>query len=193
VSVLGATLLFACNGILGLDQFDAVECNGGVCDAGTDSGVDAGVDATIPIGTAPVSWAAWRMPNYAEPGDAGPHENLAQLQPQGADIVDKVTKLAWQSNSTGGSSFAQAKVLCSNGYRLPSRIELATLLDLSRSPTINAAFAATDSASYWTSSEVRPYTAGAQKRWVVDFSSGAIATLDENAGSASVRCVRAAQ
>jgi len=186
-------MLLACNGILGLDEFVATQCTGNRCDGGADASngdanavSDAALDA---LGTAPVSWARWKMPN--SPGDAAA-ENIASYKVASGDVLDKVSTLVWQQTPTtrGGMSFADAKTACPAGYRLPSRIELVTLLDLTQSPTIDkATFPATDASPFWTSSEVRPYGVPSRKRWVVDFSSGRVAQAEET-GSASVRCIK---
>ncbi len=202
-------LVFACNGIVGISDYTRGECSGGgICgDGGLPDTVvgDGSSDAPQPkvdaSGTQPVSWAQWPMPNY----DAGtPTDNA----PMGYDAVanglqDKITKLVWRHPMPAGSdraSYAKARDLCSGEWRLPSRIELVTLLDLGQ-PTgakIDPAFKA-DSATvqgvYWTFSEVRSafgeYGAdGVRDHWVVDFGGGGLDKRDENGEEAAVRCVK---
>ena len=73
--------IVACNGLLGIDEYEKVACTGGFCDGGVDAPRDATNDAdrTAPPvdaqGTQPVAWAKFRMPNYLE--DGGPDANLA--------------------------------------------------------------------------------------------------------------------
>lgn len=213
--LFGASLLagavLACNGILGLSDFDAVECTGGVCDGGAgfdggDAGGDAGeggalVDAN---GTAPVSWAHFKMPNY--PQADGPDANIQTYAATTGGFVDSVSGLAWREpipqGELGVHTYEEAKAICAAAssaaltWRLPSRIELVTLLDLTQSPAIDKkTFSTTEASAYWTSSEVRPFGDGGRLRWTVNFSNGfnspaGLGQLDES-GKAGVRCIRA--
>jgi hypothetical protein len=100
---------------------------------------------------------------------------------------------------TGTKSFADALSTCAAlpappgaTWRLPSRIELVTLLDLtpSKSRKIDtAAFPSTEGSPYWTSSEVRPDVDGKRAYWTVDFKNGGLAQEDSVDGRAAVRCI----
>ena len=203
---IGSTLLLvACEQILGLDQFQ--KC--GTCDAGADAPDDAG-DASndaiqLPDGvTEASSWANWIMENTAtEVFEGGaPINTLRNLQPTMLDsgvsvIFDPFTKLAWDlSIGAQTSEFAQAFAYCQGrGERLPTRIELATLLDSTRgaklphfAPELDPAL--TDAGSpgrLWTSSYARPVTSPIGF-WYGDVGSGDMKTLGTT--SAGVLCVR---
>ena len=94
-------------------------------------------------------------------------------------------------------TYEDALKLCAAPWRLPSRIELVTLLDHSRTGAkINAAFAGALQAPHWTSSEVRirldnnvPALVDPPQFWVVDFDKGGLDKRDP-ASTAAVRCVK---
>ncbi|MBX3223911.1 MAG: DUF1566 domain-containing protein [Labilithrix sp.] len=208
-ALAGASLLplaVACNGIIGLSDYTRAECSGGeVCDdaGGVDTGPgDAPFDTDRPdakpdaAGTLPVSWAAWPMPNY----DAGG----ALDNPMGYDVItnqgfqDRVTKLVWRHPMPEGAEslpYESALKVCESPWRLPSRIELVTLLDLSASGAkANAVFKtppgqAIQQGVHWTFSEVRPFDVEKREHWVVDFDRGGLAKRAESQ-RAAVRCVR---
>jgi hypothetical protein len=196
--------VIACNDLIGLSDYKRVECTGLVCDGGGLFDADAGDGGTDPgtidaSGTQPVRWAAWPMPNYVVP-DVGPDatDNPLSYSDAGSGVVDNVTRLVWANPMPPGASnlsFADARALCEklpNGpWRLPSRIELVTLLDLSK-PTgakIHDVFAGTPSSVHWTSSEVRPFEP-ARQYWVVDFREGGLEKRAAEVDTAAVRCVK---
>ncbi len=108
----------ACNGIIGLNDFEYGECAGAVCgDAGfdrLDAGPDVSFDARIDTGketgpgAGPVSWAQWPMPNYPDSGVGVPPSYTPIGSGPGATVTDNVTKLVWQA-STLGSDYAYAE------------------------------------------------------------------------------------
>lgn len=113
-------------------------------------------------------------------------------------VVDKVTQLAWQKvASTNTVSFAQAEAYCSQltlagrtDWRVPSRLELVSIIDFaqSRSGNIdNGAFPA-DLAVFWacTAGPASPLVA-----WTVDFGQAIVITQDKLTQS-RVRCVAGA-
>lgn len=196
----------ACNGIIGLSDYKRVECNGGeVCDGGggPDVLVDGSPDGDRPdvvgvdaSGTSPVSWAHFKMPNYLQVG--GPTENIQSYSPTDGGFLDNVSKLVWQEPivDKGEKTWDEAQKICAGitqggKWRLPSRIELVTLLDLTKSPTIDtASFLSTEGTAYWTTSEVRPIVKGAViKHWTVEFGTGGLGMKDENL-KAAVRCIK---
>lgn len=202
-----ASLVLACNGLLGLSDYTRGDCSGGACeDAGDFDVVDAPdseppsptVDAS---GTKAVRWAQFVMPNYAQ--DGGPDVNVPTYDPAiGGGLVDSVSKLVWlepmPDSASGPRSWAEAQQLCAGlsrgdvAWRLPSRIELVTLLDLdpSKGKKIDAVFRTAQGIQYWTASEVRPDVGGVRKHWTVDFSSGGLGQQDVATGQAGVRCIR---
>ncbi len=112
------------------------------------------------------------MPNPAEITDAG-LPNLARYDTASIPgvVVDKVTNLWWQQPidtknsqnadcSPPGCALAQALDYCahltlggSSDWRLPTRIELVSLLDVTQTAvTINPAFTDAPGDYFWTSS-----------------------------------------
>lgn len=179
---LGLSLV-ACNALLGLSDFEKIECANFQCpdDAGDAGPIlkeagpdveDAG-DAGPPTpGAPPAVWASWPMPSW----DAGPTPTPVYKTTASPDeILEDRTGLVWSKAGFSVSDYEGAKAKCAalpNGpWRLPKRIELVTLLDPTRGgPTgvmISPLFEAKQ-AQYWTSSEVRPVTTP-KAYWVVDF------------------------
>jgi hypothetical protein len=193
LAVLG---LFACSNIIGLDDYEKVVCTGLVCDGGTDARRDVQTEdapSTLDAsGTSPVQWPRFKIPNY--PQDGGPTENRASYSGDAGSIQDNVSKLVWREPvETGLYTFEEARAKCASitaggRWRLPSRIELVTLLDLRRTPAIDPMFASTESIPYWTSSEVRPYTE--RRRWIVSFTSVAGPDTRNENEKAGVRCIK---
>lgn len=202
-------LLAACNAILGISDYEKTECpGGGVChdDGGidgavSDGGADAKLDAPVLVdarGVDPVSWAQWKMPNY--PADGGTTANLQDLKDNGGEVQDKITGLVWRKvpeGERGLVSWSQAKSTCSGGYRLPTRIELITILNLdmlgsARTVRADAMFGLQPE-KYWTTSLERTNAGQVTARhWVVDFDvSGAPVDRIDETDSAAVICVKA--
>ena len=109
-----------------------------------------------------------------------------QLLASGSEVKDLQTGLVWQRCSVGqqwtgqtcageASTFnfdqAQVKALSSNGWRVPSKDELASLVDeAAGKPAIHAhAFPATPARFFWTST---PRAGNAGGVWSVDFGDG---------------------
>jgi hypothetical protein len=199
-------LALACNQLIGLSDYGRVECNGGgVCtEAGaSETGPDAPKDAP-PVqlvdasGTKPVQWPQFRMPNY--PQDGGPDVNIPTYAPAAdGGLLDSVSKLVWREpipqNEKGAKSYEDAQTVCAaapGGWRLPSRIELVTLLnlDVAKTTKIDDTFASTEPAPYWTTSQVRPDVGGARKHWTVDFANGGLSQTLIVGQTANVRCIK---
>lgn len=202
-----ASGVLACNGILGLGDYSRAECSGGeLCDdaGGTDRPVDAGSDVVdgsrdAGRGSAPVSWARWRMPNY---GDGGP--NPMTLFVEGDTVKDDVTKLVWRRKPEADGAprlLDDAIAACRNApagpWRLPKRIELVSLLHYGNPTDVafvdQTAFPDVPAVRFWTSSEVRPFDGGAdQAYWVVNFDTGRVETRSGGrTGEAAALCVKA--
>ena len=189
----------ACTGILGLSDYEKVECTPGQC---VDGG---GIDGSLPVrdaeagvldasGTGPVQWPQFRMPNY--PQDGGPDANIVTYTSDNDTVRDNVSKLVWRKVASPSElTFAEAGPFCQSlpgfdRWRLPSRIELVTLLDFSANLAISAVFPSTAPNPHWTQSEVRPY---AGSRWTVTFGSGAGPKPALETTRARVRCVKDVQ
>jgi hypothetical protein len=111
-------------------------------------------------------------------------------------VTDNVTGLMWQRVVPPASyNWADAKNYCGSlnlggltGWRLPMRIELLSIVDVTVfSPTINGtAFPDTPTVTFWSASPVAYATNHA---WNVSFASGY--TRDNPVSSSNrVRCVR---
>ena len=145
---------------------------------------------------APEAWAIWPMPNAPLPGL--PNHQKYDTATVGV-VVDQVTGLMWQRDVANTfMPFDDAQRECSRlkvagheDWRLPSRIELVSLLDMSRTqPSINlGAFPGAPSEWFWTSSVAEGQPSAA---WYVYFYAGYPKT-DEKGNRFSVRCVRDAE
>lgn len=206
---LAVASLLACNAIIGLSDFEKVECTNLRCpdDAGgldvfvppSDAGPDAD-DGGTTVGTEPVVWARWKMPSW----DAGPDPTPKYTLTDGtASVYEDLTGLTWYRAELGSFSYDEAKAKCAGlpggTWRLPKRIELVSLLDFGRGagqPVISALFPDAKQALYWTSSEAKPIVTGAPKYWVVDFSAAGnggplVKRFDATTSTvAYVRCVK---
>lgn len=153
-----------------------------------------GIEDPIPFPPDEVrSWATWPMPNPP----SGSLPNAAKYTVfEGDDVVeDDITGLTWQRTVDAGTfTWEEAKAYCKDleqgrfeDWRLPSRIELVSLLDFTKSaPAIDTdVFLGTPSADFWTSS---PRHGDPSAAWAVDFATGE--TDDEDTQfSSHVRCV----
>lgn len=140
----------ACRAVLGLDDLPPLPANpddgdAGARDADTE---DASTDGEAPIDPA---WANWPMPLDVQPTN---YEVSAGIN------HDKITQLDWQRSAVSPRSWKEAKDACENlslggraGFRLPTRIELLSIVDFSLPETGNPFppyFADPDWNCYWT-------------------------------------------
>jgi hypothetical protein len=143
-------------------------------------------------------WANWPMPNPMNTGL--PHPQVYDTTTPGI-VKDTVTGLQWQATIDGVTrSWNDAVAHCASlpdsggGWRLPSRIELFSLLDYTVAPAINTtsfgAFPTTDSGSlvFWSAS----LKAGDNSQaWALDFGSSVDLVFPKSIAVAYlVRCVR---
>ena len=138
-------------------------------------------------------WAHWPMPNAHVAGLPNPHDY--DMSTAGV-VVDRITGLMWQRQlSNTFLSWRKAQQQCASlslaghhDWRLPSRIELVTLLDSARTqPSIDTdAFPGTPNDWFWTSS---PAADDPNAAWYVYFYFGYPKT-DDVGNTFSVRCVR---
>lgn len=140
-----------------------------------------------------------RWPQYALPGTAG-HPRVYQVQgPADSEtVVDCITGLEWQrtvdaASYTQPDAVAYCGGLALGGYtdwRLPSRIELMTLVDYSIAepgPMIDAAaFPSTPSAAFWTSSAFAGFP---PNPWFILFDTGE-SLYNDITPAIRARCVR---
>jgi hypothetical protein len=141
----------------------------------------------------PARWATWPMPNFAASGLPNPASYDVSVA---GTVLDRITGLMWQRRvGNDKSTFDQAVAKCNDltlaGYhdwRLPSRIELVSILDTSRTePSIDLSyFPNTASDWFWSSS---PAVDEPSAAWYVYFYFGYPKT-DDRRSRFSVRCVR---
>jgi hypothetical protein len=143
------------------------------------------------------AWAMWRMPN---PATTDLPNRASYTNLNDGTVRDEVTCLVWQREVSDGTySWEEATDYCTGlplaggGWRVPSRIELVSLVDFTKAapgPTIDeVAFPATPPAEFWSSSLVAESIAGTSFAWYVYFSSGCTAEYELFIKS-HVRCVR---
>jgi hypothetical protein len=139
--------------------------------------------------------ANWPMPNPVSTSLPNPmHYTVCG---DGA-VRDDVTGLVWEQGSTDLGDFVSATNHCQvlsiagGGWRLPTAIELASLLDFTNVPAIDTqAFPETPSESFWTSTI---FDKGEQIPGIysVSFSDSTISTSRPVLSIACARCVRSA-
>jgi Protein of unknown function (DUF1566) len=202
---IGVCATFACNLLVGLDKFDKVDCGVGQCevDAADASVVDVIVDAPIQdvnlgdVLSKPAKWAHWVMPNPVYDAGVSANLNFAQYDAGTTKLIyESHTNLTWDMGGFGPASSEQAaenycagRTIGNVTWRVPTRIELVTLLDFTRtaSPFVDPIFT-TVSGAVWSSSPSRT-TAGAF--WTVSFLKGT--TMVAEADGANVLCVTGGQ
>lgn len=101
-------------------------------------------------------------------------------------VIDHVTGLRWQRDHSAAVTFASAAAQCPTGYRLPSRLELASLHDYGRHPPVvpQETFTVDWFGPFWTD------TAGTapDRQWVAEVVLGMV-YLAPRTSTAAVRCV----
>ena len=163
-------------------------------DGGTASADAAPTDgAACVVRPPPSRYATWPMPDStsADPARAPSYD----LTTAGV-VVDRVTGLAWQrAVDAGPYTWQQAAAACAclalggrRDWRLPTRIELVSLVDVARStPAIDgAAFPDTPPEWFWTSSPAADQPGAA---WYVAFFDGDAHEMDVETPYRA-RCVR---
>jgi len=185
------------------DAFDATEA-GPPLDA-SDGGDADGPQVSPP--TASQLWVHWPMPNpdaAIAPGwDAAlPNPMAYDVTADAGYVHDAVTHLTWEPGiGASASSYLAADQYCRNlklpaatPWRVPTRIELVSLIDFTRTPTFDVdvfgispeAGPGAGSGAYWTSSLYEPDADALMgQHWAVSFADGLVSTEQ----AAWVRCV----
>ncbi|MFC4066964.1 Lcl domain-containing protein [Actinoplanes subglobosus] len=134
-------------------------------------------------------WASWPMPSVK----TASYRKLAN-----GTVRDQVTCLEWQGTPAPGVyTFAEAKAYCAKlgggGWHLPTRVELMSIVDVSRSgPAIDTkAFPGTPARFFWTST---PWavTKTPLRAWIINFYEGLASNGAFQTGEFNARCVRSA-
>lgn len=106
-------------------------------------------------------------------------------------VIDEGTRLAWQRESASSRPWADARAYCDalvsgerDDWRLPSRVELASILDASRTPSFDGSVF-TGAADYvWTASRLSDVAA-----YAIYFGQGETVSAGIEVGGGHVRCV----
>jgi hypothetical protein len=180
--------LAACNTLLGLDGYREGS-NVVIMDAGTDGAFVDGGDAEVlkpPPGTVPESWAKWRIPHSSDASTSrfvGRYEKrdgsvLVQVSPDAEK--DSKEPLVFAATHGTAVTFEEANAYCKTlgaGFRVPTRIELITLLDYDKFGTggklFPPGFTNPGDGSYWTASFVQP-TVRSIEYWFVNAGTGIV-------------------
>jgi hypothetical protein len=184
---------------------DAADGDGGkVTIDAADGNVDA--DACRPSGPLCPHWPDWPMPNSDQQTSL---PNLESYDTSAEDVVtDLITGLTWQKTAPYDLyNWQEAQAYCASlgdGWRLPSRIELVSLVntDVFRMYGVNPdAFPATSGwnanttnmvPTFWTCSELSQSAEVFQNSsavWTLQFGAG-VASVSATSEKFQVRCVR---
>jgi hypothetical protein len=150
-----------------------------------------------PAACADPTWAEWPMPNGPVDVSAGAPNIESYTDNGDGTVTDNVTGLVWQKAVPAGTyTWAQAKAYCPTltlaghgDWRLPSRIELTSIVDLGATggPYINSVyFPSTPSNGFWSSS---PAVGSLSSAWLAYFFDGATGPGDVSTPY-NMRCVR---
>jgi hypothetical protein len=151
----------------------------------------------IPGVTQDLSWAQWPIPNPRSIGSPSPQSYHLESN----DLVtDQVTQLQWQGSIDSrmfaldeAVKYCQSVTIPGGAFRLPTRIELLTLVDYTvPTPSIDSeAFPETPATYFWSGSTF----AGDDKSvWIVNFGPGlGYVSASEPTSHYRVRCVRQIQ
>jgi hypothetical protein len=125
--------------------------------------------------------------------------NPARYTTTSTTVTEDVTCLEWQRTAASGTyTWQEAKDYCAaldldgGGWHLPSRIELTSITDFTRSgPAIDQnAFPGAPSAFFWTSTPWAVTTAAIPRAWIINFSEGLASNGAYQSKSYRARCVR---
>jgi hypothetical protein len=146
-------------------------------------------------------YARWPMPN---PASAGLPNPASYTDNGDGTVTDNVTKLVWQKAVTSSQAYSWCNAinycatltLAGRTWRLPTRIELLSLVDFTRTgPAINTtSFPGVPGGKYhWTSSPwvVSQIATKPQYSWIVNFSEGLTSNAGDRTAAEYARCVSA--
>lgn len=199
---LALSVLAACNAVLGIDPpRDAPLDDEPEDPKGSPSGVSGGQENPEPQPTpstsepSPYAWAEWPMPNPSTLTGAG---NPQSFSTQAREVVvDLVTQLEWQKTADEGlhtrkraEDYCKGLKVAGGRFRLPSRIELLSLIDFTQASVYldTEAFPEAPSGKYWSSSRFAKDPASG---WLVNFEFGTtLSAIEDEHEEHFVRCVR---
>jgi hypothetical protein len=175
-----------------------VRATGGTTGTGGTTTVDGGATCAFQPSSEYI-YARWPMPN---PASAGLPNPASYTDNGDGTVTDNVTKLVWQKAVTSSQAFAWCDAinycatltLAGRTWRLPTRIELLSLVDFTRtSPAINTtAFPSVPGGKYhWTASPwvVSQIATKPQDSWIVNFYEGLTSNAGDRTAAEYARCV----
>ncbi len=214
VSLLLAAPLVAsaCDVLIGLNKYCGEDCSDAatLSEAGGDAITDAQADGGSDVVEIPdaldeaTSWARWRIENplpeiQVEAGASATSLATFVDASSSAAVIDQVTKLTWSTLPSVANTIEAAAAYCASltpsGFRVPTRIELVTLLDTTRNqaPFIEAPFvqplitANAAAGNLWTASYYRPIQGTGLTYWFVNVTTGEV--YQSQGTQAGVICV----
>jgi hypothetical protein len=144
-------------------------------------------------------WACFKMPNPPSSGLPNP----ASYTTMNGVVHDNVTCLDWEAappsaTSSNTAAISRCEALELGGYsdwRAPTRVEMASILDWTRSPATDAAFGSAGgfhkTGSNWVLTiDQRGAGAGTDFAWAYNMSDGIVSNARSAATADRVRCVR---
>lgn len=168
--------------------------SGGTNDAG--AGGSPGPDP----GCGSIKWACWPMPNT----DDGLPNPASYVDGGDGTVLDEVTELVWEQdpaddNGTWDEALAYCEALELGGktdWRLPTRIEMTSVLDYGKPGWAEAAFPGAPGAFHRSASDwiltinQQGAGAGTDYAWAFNMSDGIVSNAYSKASDARYRCVR---
>jgi Protein of unknown function (DUF1566) len=195
-SGMGGTTAVCQEGTTQCSEGDLRTCTSGQWGTGLACASGLVCERYAPAACLDPNWTEWPMPNCQSDATAGAPNLVSYTDNGDGTVTDNITKLMWQHAVPASTyTWAGAKALCPtlnlaghNDWRLPSIIELASIVDLGQSnPSINGTyFSAPPGSFFWSSS---PLAGSSSNAWIVDFSSGGLLSSDMST-PCNVRCVR---
>ncbi len=196
VFVAAAAAISACSSLREgpLAATDASDASAGADGAGADGTVVIGEDGSAPSDAEVEAerdpeWAMWKLPPSAPPAgnyavaNGVARDETTQLEWLQAALPDRLTHAA-------AAAACKATTRDGGGFRLPTRIELLSLVDYSRNGKgMNASVFGSSSfgVEFWSSTP--DALAPAARAWFVRFTNGESST-DLQSTMKAVRCVR---
>ena len=136
--------------------------------------VEGGVSDAGATDAAAAMACGFTMPN---PADAGLPNPASYTPIADGTIKDNVTSLVWEGTVNANAQYKQGEAIdhCTgkgSGWRLPTRLELVSLVDFTKQgPTIASDFVGTPAQRYWTSSI---FACDPSSAYYVGFDSGSV-------------------
>jgi hypothetical protein len=165
-------LAFGCQSISGLaDYREGTAVGDAAADAGSDVNLDSGSRSdgeAPPEGSDPAQWAMFRLACGADEGCS--LREPVDVSP--GNVTDPITGLAWIAQSARNASTFQAAITACGANRLPTRIELISILRRKLAPNARGwqlppPLKATEDV-FWTASVAYPIDPVRPKFWFVN-------------------------